>query len=291
MLVLTDKSQPQLPMPKELTTSEQPTTESPQTAAPVHLKIDLLDISPNDAGLEKVTIALNDLIKSFNSTPAYNGTSAPLYEFLKSSVAELNTRLPELISSIRTEADSQIQSQAQYFAKLHQDLKAAVLKERNAMANEWMTAFDGERDLLQERYNERLSEELKKQGEVNDQRLENELLEQAIALRRRWMRELQSQVETERGGRLGKLANLEKALGELTGLHQDSHNIFSKGEKAKKTAIAVQALKDAALNRGGGFIAELTALKSVSSNDELIRALISSMDPEAYSKGIQHKPI
>ena len=131
-----------------------------------------------------------------------------------------------------------------------------------------------------------LAEELKKQGQVNDQRLENELLEQAIALRRRWMREIQSQVEMERGGRLGKLANLEKALGELTGLHQDSHNIFSKGENAKKTAIAVQALKDAALNRGGGFIPELAALKSISNNDDLVRAVIASIDPEAYSKGI-----
>ena len=149
-----------------------------------------------------------------------------------------------------------------------------------------MTAFDRERDLLQERYNERLAEELKKQGQLNDQKLENELLEQAIALRRRWMREIQSQVEMERGGRLGKLSKLEKALGELTALHQDSQNIFSKGEKAKKTAIAVQALKDAALNRGGGFIPELAALKSVSNNDDLVRAVISSIDPEAYSKGI-----
>jgi mitofilin len=154
------------------------------------------------------------------------------------------------------------------------------------MANEWMTAFDRERDLLQERYNERLSEELKKQGDVNDQRLENELLEQAIALRRRWLREIQSQVENERGGRLGKLAALEKSLGELTSLHSDSLSVYSKGEKAKKTAVAVQALKDAALNRGGGFTTELSALKSISNNDELVRAVISSIDPEAYSKGI-----
>ena len=154
------------------------------------------------------------------------------------------------------------------------------------MANEWMTAFDRERDLLQERYNERLAEELKKQGDVNDQRLENELLEQAIALRRRWLREIQSQVENERGGRLGKLAALEKSLGELTSLHSDSLSVYSKGEKAKKTAVAVQALKDAALNRGGGFTTELSALKSISNNDELVRAVISSIDPEAYSKGI-----
>ena len=271
------------PVAKESTA--EPTTEQ-STSSPARLKIDLIDISPNDASLEKLTIALNDLIKSFNSTPTYDATSAPLYEFLKSSVEELNSRLPEIISTIRAQADSQIQSQAKYFTQLHQDLQAAVLSERNAMAKEWMTAFDKEREILQQRYNERLAEELKQQGQVNDQKLENELLEQAIALRRRWMRELQSQVEMERGGRLGKLANLEKALGELTGLHQDSHNIFSKEEKAKKTAIAVQALKDAALNRGGGFIPELAALKSLSNNDDLVRAVITSIDPEAYSKGI-----
>jgi len=111
-------------------------------------------------------------------------------------------------------------------------------------------------------------------------------LEQATALRRRWLREIQSQVETERGGRLGKLAALEKSLGELTSLHSDSLTVYSKGERAKKTAVAVQALKDAALNRGGGFVTELSALKSISNGDELVRAIIASIDPEAYSKGI-----
>jgi mitofilin len=149
-----------------------------------------------------------------------------------------------------------------------------------------MTAFDRERDILQQRYDERLAEELNRQEKVNDQRLENELLEQAISLRRRWLREIQTQVETERGGRLGQLASLQKALGELSILQHDSYAIFSKSEKAKKTAIAVQALKDAALNRGGGFTAELAALKTLSHNDELVRSLIATIDPDAYSNGI-----
>ena len=100
------------------------------------------------------------------------------------------------------------------------------------------------------------------------------------------MREIQSQVEMERGGRLGKLAALEKALMELTGLHADSAAVFSKSEKAKKTAIAVQALRDTALNRGGGFTNELATLKSLSNGDDLVRAVIGSIDPEAYSKGV-----
>ena len=254
------------------------------------LTIALLDISPNDPAVEKVTAALNDLISAINSQTTYNATSAPFYEFLKTSIADLNTRLPTLLSQTRADAESQIKAQAEYFATLHEELKAALLQERNLMGNEWMAAFDKERDLLQERYNKRLAEELKKQGELNDQRLENELLEQAIALRRRWMREIQSQVENERGGRLGKLASLEKSLGDLTSLHSDSHTVYSKGEKAKKTAIAVQALKDAALNGGGGFVTELSALKSLSGNDELVRAVIASIDPEAFSKGIVSQP-
>jgi MICOS complex subunit MIC60 len=251
-----------------------------------HLQIALLDISPNDPVLEKVTTALNDLISTINSQPTYDATSGHLYEFLKSSIADLNAHLPTLLSQTRADAESQLKSQAEYFASLHQELKAAMLQELNVTVNEWMAAFDRERDLLQERYNERLTEELAKQGQVNDQRLENELLEQAIALRRRWLREIQSQVETERGGRLGKLAALEKSLGELTSLHSDSLTVYSKGERAKKTAVAVQALKDAALNRGGGFVTELSALKSISNGDELVRAIIASIDPEAYSKGI-----
>ena len=90
----------------------------------------------------------------------------------------------------------------------------------------------------------------------------------------------------ERGGRLGKLAALEKALTELTGLHADSAAVFSKSEKAMKTAIAVQALREAALNRGGGFTNELATLKSLSNNDDLVRAVIGSIDPEAYTNGI-----
>jgi MICOS complex subunit MIC60 len=261
-------------------------TSAPTTPSQARLEIDFLDISPSDPSLEKLTSAINDLIKSFNSTATYDSTSAPLYEFLKSSVADLNSRFPEILASTRAEAEAQVQAQAQYFNQLHEELTAAMMQERNLMANEWMEAFDRERDALQERYNQRLEEELKKQGEVNDQRLENELLEQAIGLRRRWMREIQSQVETERGGRLSKLAALEKALTDLTGLHSDAHSVISKGEKGKKTAIAVQALKDAALNRSGGFVSELAALKTISNNDDFVRAIIASIDPEAYSKGI-----
>lgn len=293
-----EKAKPFPPKPKQgapPASEQKPTPEAPigepestssSSDLPAHLQITLLDISPNDPALEKVKAAFNDLISSINSQSTHDAAPGPLYEFLKSSIADLNARLPTLISQTRADAESQVKAQAEYFASLHEELKVALLQERNVIANEWMAAFDRERDLLQERYNERLSEELKKQGQVNDQRLENELLEQAIALRRRWMREIQSQVENERGGRLGKLAALEKSLGELTSLHNDAHTVYSKGERAKKTAVAVQALKDAALNRGGGFVTELSALKSISNNDELVRAVIASIDPEAYSKGI-----
>jgi MICOS complex subunit MIC60 len=289
------KSQPKPAVPRESTDVTKPAKDtsapavvSPPSPAPSsgRLLVHPLDISPNDASLEKLTTALNDLIKTFNSQATYDATSAPLYEFLKSSVSELNSHLPELVSSTKAEAESQVRAQAEYFSRLHEELQNAMIQERNLMANEWMAAFDRERDELQKRYNERLAEELKKQGEVNDSRLENELLEQAIGLKRRWMREIQSQVEMERGGRLGKLAALEKALTELTGLHADSAAVFSKSEKAMKTAIAVQALREAALNRGGGFTNELATLKSLSNNDDLVRAVIGSIDPEAYTNGI-----
>jgi MICOS complex subunit MIC60 len=276
------KPEPEKPSPAPPVKLDSPATEP--TLGRLH--ITLLDISPNDEVIEKLSTSLNDLIKSFNATPTYDPTSGPLYEFLKSQITALNEHLPQIAASSKADAEAQIQAQARYFEQLHNDLKAALLEETNTMANEWMTAFDRERDVLQERYNERLAEELKKQNEVNDARLENELLEQAIALRRRWMREIQSQVEMEREGRLGKLADLEKQLGELIGLHQDSHAIFAKGEKAKKTAIAVQALKDAALTTGGGFIPQLATLKALAGNDDLVRAAIATIDPDAYTHGV-----
>ena len=284
------KESPTEPKPAPLSPAPEVKSESaaaePSQPSPPRLEITLLDISPNDEVIEKLTTSLNNLIKSFNAAETCDPRSGRLYEFLKSHIAELNDRIPQIISSSRGEAEAQVQAQARYFAQLHDELKAALLEERNKIANEWMAAFDKERDVLQERYNERLTEEIKKTGEVNDARLESELLEQAIVLRRRWIREIQSQVEQERGGRLGKLADLEKQLGELLGLHRDSHAIFARGEKAKKTAIAIQALKDAALTRGGGFVPEVAALKSLSGNDDLVQAIISSIDPDAYTHGV-----
>ena len=281
----TEPGQSTVELPKAI---EPPsTTASPVSDAKViDIKVEPLDISPNDPALEKVTTALNDLITLFNKTDKADPSSASLYQFLKNSISELNSHIPDLVNTTREEAHAQILQQAEYFNQLHQELQAALLQERNLMVHEWMAAFDREREDLQKRYTERLEEELKKQGEVNEKKLENELLEQAIALRRRWAREIQSQVEVERGGRLGKLAALEKALAELVGLHQDSSSVFSKAEKATKTAIAVQALKDAALNRSGGFVEELAALKTLAGGDGLVRAVIASIDPEAYSKGI-----
>jgi MICOS complex subunit MIC60 len=249
-------------------------------------RINLLDISPNDPTIEKVVSSLNDLIKSANSASTHDQTAAKLYEWFKLSLSEVNSRLADIVSRTRAEAESEIKAQAEYFAQLHQDLQEAIIKEREAITQEWMNAFDRERDVLQERYNERLSEELKKQDEVNDSKLENELLQQAIALRRRWIREIQTQVETEREGRLGNLSTLEKALNELSDLHNDSHLIFTKGGRNKKTAIAVQALKDSALSKGAPFENEIVALKASSNNDELVRAVVDSIDPAVYSKGV-----
>ncbi|CAG8766842.1 16798_t:CDS:1, partial [Acaulospora morrowiae] len=72
--------------------------------------------------------------------------------------------------------------------------------------------FKQEKQQVYEEYYEKLNAQLKKQAEEYDKELKNELVRQAVQLQRRWIGEVRSLVERERGGRLGRLDAINHRL-------------------------------------------------------------------------------
>lgn len=77
---------------------------------------------------------------------------------------------------------------------------------------DWKKAFDSERQNLVSAYKDKLDNELATQQELINQRLKEEVVAQGIEMQRRWVQEIKTRVEQERGGRLAKLEELETGV-------------------------------------------------------------------------------
>jgi mitofilin len=123
---------------------------------------------------------------------------------------------------------------------------------------------------------------------VNEQRLHNELLEQAVEMKRKFIAEVKDRVEEERNSRLGKLSDLANTVNELEKLTTDWNSVVDTNLKTQQLHVAVEAvrsnLEKAQIPRP--FIRELAALKEIAGDDPVVNAAIASINPTAYQRGI-----
>src|SRR5579862_7132012 len=195
-----------LPAPKseEPAPAPTPTPEATRSPEDILKELGLAD----DPVIQDISKALGDLFRDYSATVKGDMSQAEYHDYLSKSRKRFAEHLPGLIETQREEGRLLRQQQEEYLNKLREEFEQAVVQERDRMAS----AFEDEYMKLQRRYAEQMNEEIDKVKELYEKKLDNQLLEQAIALKRRWAREIQTQVETERGGRLGKLAGLEKSL-------------------------------------------------------------------------------
>lgn len=112
-------------------------------------------------------------------------------------------------------------------------------------------------------------------------------MEQAIEMQKKLTREVKSRVEEERGGRLGKLDNLQKSIAELRQLNVDSSSFIEDRVKLQDLEVALNALKSVLHeNTPRPFSKELAAVKHIAGEDELLNATIDTIDRESYEAGV-----
>ncbi|KAL6716611.1 hypothetical protein ACLMJK_006179 [Lecanora helva] len=272
--------------PKE-TTIRSPEVNEPSRVMPLQA-IDPLKIQHADEPL------VQDLVKIFNDiiTVVNNDNSSHKYattiDKAKSQLANVGQRILSLKEAERTFAKAEIESKKLEFEKLVEDSARRFEEEMRDEYGRWRDEYESEREKIAHSSKQRLRVETERLQQVSEQQQRNKLLEQAVALKKQFLSEVTDRVETERNGRLSKLSDLSSSVSELENLTADWNSVIDANLKTQHLQVAVEAVRSTleTADRPRPFIRELAALKELATDDSVVSAAISSMNPTAYQRGV-----
>ena len=280
------------PAPKKSSNTEASLARPPEVDEPSRFMpmepIDPLKIqNANEPVVQDLVKILNDIITVVNNDGSSHQYSSTIRK-AKDALANVGNQIMTMKRSEQTIATEKIQSMQKQFDNGAKELVRRLEEEMKAQEGRWRDEFDSERDKLAQSYQERLDAETKRAKEVTDQRMRNELLEQAVTLKKQFLSEVTSQVETERNGRLSKLSDLSSSVSELEALSADWNSVIDANLKTQHLQVAVEAVRSSLENadRPRPFVRELAALKEIASNDPIVNAAIASINPTAYQRGV-----
>lgn len=270
------------PAPSKASPASQ--TSKPSTTS----QIDHLNVpSAEEPIVQDVVKILNDIIAVVNADNAagkYNST----IEKAKSDLGRVVSNI-ETLKAIQVKAvEDKIRENHTEFDNAARELIQRFENEMKDQESRWKEEYEAEREKLSKAYESKLASELDGTKRFYEQKLKNELLEQAIALRKEFNTNVRDRVETERDGRLGKLDELSTGVQDLEKLTGEWNSVVDTNLKTQRLLVAVESIKNTLdkADRPKPFTTELAALKEVAMDDPLINAAIASINPTAYQRGI-----
>ena len=288
-------TEPEKPSPKPApTTAQRPkkdANKSPEVNEPSRIMpiqpIDPLKIKNADEPLVQDLVKIvNDIITVVNedSPHKYSSTIGKA----KSQLANVGSRIISLKQAEKEAAQEKIKSTQREFDTAAKELVRRLEEEMKDQEGRWKDEFESEREKIANSYQERLQTETQRAQQVFEQRRRNELLEQALAMKKQFISEVTDRVETERNGRLSKLSDLSASVSELEKLTADWNSVINANLKTQHLQVAVEAVRSTLENtdRPRPFIKELAALKEIASDDPVVNAAIGSINPTAYQRGV-----
>ncbi|KTW26578.1 uncharacterized protein T551_03495 [Pneumocystis jirovecii RU7] len=290
------------------TSQSKPCTDSSCSASNIEEKTSSKDILPKNSSapssvsssfislnqeihpsVRSLAESVNAIITAINDLNA-NGLLKESLSALKNDITILNAALHQTDTQTKTTIDQKLSEQKSYFEDL---LKAQETSLQTQLANQetyWMTVLKQEYERLSETYHERLLGELKKLKELNEKKLKNELIQQAIELQRRWIREMKARVEEQRGRRLGQLEHLYKHVKQLEFMFSQARVFSESAMHVQRLQIASQALRRIIEDpQQKPFTKELYVLKDLSEKDEFMQTVIHTIQKETHEQGIMSK--
>ncbi|KAI0837638.1 mitochondrial inner membrane protein Mitofilin [Hypoxylon sp. FL0890] len=247
-------------------------------------------LAVNDADepvVQELVKMLNDIITVVNADKAEDRFSSTISK-AKNELNKVGSQIREMKAQVEKEAASQVASKVKEFEGAANELVQRVEKALDAQEREWRAEFEEEMKRIQAAYDSRIKTELEREKQINEQKLQNMLLEQAVDLKKKFLREVKDRVEEERNGRLGKLEQLRNAVKELENLTTGWNDLVDMNLKTQQLHVAVEAVRaslhDAEHPRP--FVRELVALKEIATDDPVVNAAIGSINPSAYQRGI-----
>lgn len=285
------KSTPSPPKPAESKSVAQ--QDRPPAIKPV-TQVSLVEMPNADEPLvQDLAKIVNDIITVVNadSAEASNRYSAALTK-AKESLTNIGHRIAALKDTESKAADAKIREAHVQFDESARELAKRIDAARNEEAAQFREEFESERERLSRGYADKLKTEIERAQQVSDQRSKNELSEQAVELKRKFVAEIQELVENERQGRLSKISELGSSVEKLQKLTSDWNGVIDSNLATQKLQVAVEAVRTA-ISRGTprdgrskAFLNELAALKEIADGDPVVDAAVASINPSAYQRGI-----
>ncbi|KAF4504334.1 hypothetical protein G6O67_008496 [Ophiocordyceps sinensis] len=230
---------------------------------------------------------LNDLILVINADGAH-GKYGTTVNKAKNDIVKVGDRLKAMKKSVEKRAASEVKSSIDEFDKAATELIKRVERTILAQDVEWRREFEKEMKTVRESYDERVKLLMEREKKLNEEKLDNQLLEQALALKKEFVQDVKKQVEQERHGRLGKVGELSSAVSDLEKLMAGWNDVVDSNLKTQQLHMAVEAVRASLQDtqHPRPFIRELVALKEIAADDAVVDAAIASVNPAAYQRGI-----
>ncbi|KAK2044533.1 mitofilin [Colletotrichum somersetense] len=274
--------------PKQDTTGFKPPEVNEPSRFPPIAPIDPLKIEDaTEPVVQDLVHMLNDIITVINADKAH-GRYSPTIDKAKGELSKVGGKIKAIKSSVEHEAAAEVQSKVADFDKAANDLIARVESAMVAQEAQWRKEFEDEMNKVKASYDERVKLVLEREKRLNEERLNNQLLEQALALKKEFVSDVQKHVESEREGRLGKLDELSAAVADLEKLTTGWNEVVDANMRTQQLHVAVDAVRASLENAAHPkpFTRELVALKEIAGEDAVVNAAIASINPAAYQRGL-----
>ncbi|KAI1322417.1 mitochondrial inner membrane protein Mitofilin [Xylariaceae sp. FL0255] len=240
-----------------------------------------------DPVVQDLVKMLNDIIAVVNADPSADRFSSTIWK-AKQELGSVGSKIQHIKTKIENDAAAHVEAKVKEFDRAANELVERVEGVMAAQETQWRKEWEEEVKRIQSTYESRMKTEIEREKQINDGKLKNQLLEQAVELKRQFVQEVKGQVEVERKGRLGKLEQLSSAVKELENLTTGWNDVVDTNLRTQQLHVAVEAVR-ASLDddeHPRPFVRELVALKEIASDDAVVNAAIGSINPSAYQRGI-----
>jgi mitofilin len=267
-------------------------TEEKKESAPPIATVDLTQVRQGDEEIvQNLVKSFNDVITVISADDKAGQYFAPISR-AKEELQKVGDKIIAVRDEARTAAQEEIKQAHATFDESARELIRRFDETRTTDIAQYREEFEMEREKLVRAYQLKIQTELQRAQEVAEQRLKNELVEQAIELNRKYLHDVKDLVEKEREGRLSKLNELTANVSDLEKLTTDWQEVIDTNLKTQQLQVAVDATRTV-LERSDlprPFIRELVAVKELAADDQVVEAAIASINPTAYQHGIPSTP-
>ncbi|ROT39557.1 hypothetical protein SODALDRAFT_292966 [Sodiomyces alkalinus F11] len=287
-----DKVAVVVPPAKKSTTKTEEAFKAPEVNEPSRRPpIPPIDpLAVNDAMepvVQDLVRMLNDIIAVVNADKAHERYGSTI-DKAKDELSKVGAKVKDVKAEVEKKAGEQVKKHVRAFDQAAEDLVTRLEAAMAAQEAGWRDQFSDTMRQVHELYEERFALLREREQLIGKQRLRNELLQQAVALKREFLGEVRERVERERDGRLGKLEDLEKAVADLEKLTAGWNEVVETSQRTQQLHVAVEAVR-ASLEKADHprpFVRELVALKEIAAEDPLVDTAIATINPSAYQRGL-----